>query len=186
METACAHPVASDRRTTQPVVQTGCDDPDGNRTDEGSILSLSYVSRCSLARLFAEWTTHNARYCSRIFEANLPPAANPTPAHRGDRTTPTRRQVGDWTQELFRLGLGKPRLPLWITAAQPSLMEKSIYYNNVVLVCTGAGITPAVSIIERFAKRKNIHLMWMTRDRGMVRSNRCLLGRVSGRRRSSA
>ena len=133
-----------------------------------------------------EWTTCNARNCSRTFEANPPPAANPTPADRGDRTTPTRRQVGDWTQELFRLGLGKPRLPLWITAAQPSLMEKSIYYNNVVLVCTGAGITPAVSIIERFAKRKNIHLMWMTRDRGMVRSNRCLLGRVSGRRRSSA
>ena len=39
-------------------------------------------------------------------------------------------QVGDWTQELFTLGLGQPRLPLWITAAQPSLMEKSIYYDN--------------------------------------------------------
>eukprot|EP00904_Undaria_pinnatifida_P005569 jgi/Undpi1/2141/HiC_scaffold_12.g05527.m1 len=78
------------------------------------------------------------------------------------------REVGDWTQDLFRLGLKQPRLPLWITAAQPSLMEKSIYYDNVVLVCTGAGITPAVSIIERFSKRKNIHLVWMTRDGGMV------------------
>ena len=43
---------------------------------------------------------------------------------------PPTRQVGDWTQELFRLGLEQPRLPLWITAAQPSLMEKSIYYDN--------------------------------------------------------
>eukprot|EP00752_Nemacystus_decipiens_P012591 g11151.t1 len=76
--------------------------------------------------------------------------------------------VGDWTKELFRLGLGTPRLPLWISAAQPSLMEKSIYYDNVLLVCTGAGITPAVSIIERFAKRKNIHLLWITRDHGNV------------------
>eukprot|EP00904_Undaria_pinnatifida_P005548 jgi/Undpi1/2122/HiC_scaffold_12.g05508.m1 len=76
--------------------------------------------------------------------------------------------VGDWTQELFHLGLNQPRLPLWITAAQPSLMEKSIYYDNLVLMCTGAGITPAVSIIERFAKRKNIHLMWMSRDGGMI------------------
>ena len=42
----------------------------------------------------------------------------------------TTRQVGDWTQDLFRLGLEQPRLPLWITAAQPSLMEKSIYYDN--------------------------------------------------------
>ena len=39
-------------------------------------------------------------------------------------------QIGDWTQELFMLGLEQPRLPLWITAAQPSLMEKSIYYDN--------------------------------------------------------
>ena len=39
-------------------------------------------------------------------------------------------QVGDWTKELFRLGLEQDRLPLWITAAQPSLMEKSIYYDN--------------------------------------------------------
>lgn len=39
-------------------------------------------------------------------------------------------QVGDWTQELFRLGLEQPRLPLWITAAQPSIMEKSIYFDN--------------------------------------------------------
>lgn len=77
--------------------------------------------------------------------------------------------MGDWTQELFRLSLGHQRLPLWITAAQPSLMERSIYYDNLVLVCTGAGITPAVSIIERFATTKNIHLMWMTRDSGMVR-----------------
>ena len=38
--------------------------------------------------------------------------------------------MGDWTQDLFRLGLEQPRLPLWITAAQPSLMEKSIYYNK--------------------------------------------------------
>ena len=40
------------------------------------------------------------------------------------------RQVGDWTQELFRLGLEQPGLPIWITAAQPSLMEQSIYFDN--------------------------------------------------------
>ena len=43
---------------------------------------------------------------------------------------PVAWQVGDWTKELFRLGLEQDRLPLWITAAQPSLMEKSIYYDN--------------------------------------------------------
>eukprot|EP00904_Undaria_pinnatifida_P005570 jgi/Undpi1/2142/HiC_scaffold_12.g05528.m1 len=87
---------------------------------------------------------------------------------RVPRATFYAEAVGDWTQELFRLGLQQPRLPLWITTAQPSLMEQSIYYKHVVLVCTGAGITPAVSIIERFAQTKNIHLLWMSRDVGLV------------------
>ena len=51
-------------------------------------------------------------------------------------------QVGDWTQELFRLGLEQPRLPLWITAAQPSIMEKSIYFDN------GRGGRANLAIVE--------------------------------------
>ena len=39
-------------------------------------------------------------------------------------------QVGDWTQELFRLSLEDPSMPLWITAAQPSVLEKTIYFDN--------------------------------------------------------
>lgn len=39
-------------------------------------------------------------------------------------------QVGDWSEELFRLGLESPQMPLWITAAQPSAMESSIYFEN--------------------------------------------------------
>ncbi|CAB1097719.1 unnamed protein product [Ectocarpus sp. CCAP 1310/34] len=38
--------------------------------------------------------------------------------------------VGDWTQELFRLSLEDPCMPLWITAAQPSVLEKSVYFEN--------------------------------------------------------
>lgn len=51
-------------------------------------------------------------------------------AKHGLKLLKTSTQVGDWTQDLFHLGLEQPRLPLWITAAQPSLMEKSIYYDN--------------------------------------------------------
>lgn len=39
-------------------------------------------------------------------------------------------QVGDWTQELFRLSLGDLCMPIWITAAQPSVLEKSIFFDN--------------------------------------------------------
>ncbi|CAN0426842.1 unnamed protein product [Pylaiella littoralis] len=76
--------------------------------------------------------------------------------------------VGDWTQELFRLSLEDPCMPLWITAAQPSVLEKSIFYDNVLLVCTGAGITPAVSLAGMFSTKKNVHLMWLSREAGMV------------------
>ena len=41
-----------------------------------------------------------------------------------------REQVGDWTKDLFRLGLANPSQPLWITAAQPSLVETTLYYDN--------------------------------------------------------
>ncbi|CAM9161580.1 unnamed protein product, partial [Sphacelaria rigidula] len=60
--------------------------------------------------------------------------------------------VGDWTRALFRLGLDQPRLPLWITTAQPSTMDKTVYYDRVVLICTGAGITPGISIAQRCRK----------------------------------
>lgn len=39
-------------------------------------------------------------------------------------------QVGDWTSELFRLSLEDPQMPLWITAAQPSVLEDSSYFDN--------------------------------------------------------
>ncbi|CAM9160730.1 unnamed protein product [Ascophyllum nodosum] len=76
--------------------------------------------------------------------------------------------VGDWTEELFRLSFENPRMPLWITVAQPSVLEKCIYFDNVLMVCTGAGITPAVSLAEMFAKKKNVHLLWLSREASMI------------------
>ncbi|CAM9785957.1 unnamed protein product [Scytosiphon promiscuus] len=76
--------------------------------------------------------------------------------------------VGDWTQELFRLSLEDPCMPLWVTAPQPSVLEKSIYFDNVMLVCTGAGITPAVSLADMYCKKKNVYLMWLSREAGMI------------------
>lgn len=40
--------------------------------------------------------------------------------------------MGDWTLELFKLSLENPQMPLWITAAQPSVLEDSIYFDNGV------------------------------------------------------
>lgn len=57
-----------------------------------------------------------------------------TAANRTDTTASFSRcatgQVGDWTQEMFRLSLENPRMPLWISAAQPSVMENTVYFDN--------------------------------------------------------
>lgn len=39
-------------------------------------------------------------------------------------------QVGNWTDEFFRLCLENPSMPLWITAAQPSVVEQTAYFDN--------------------------------------------------------
>eukprot|EP00904_Undaria_pinnatifida_P005572 jgi/Undpi1/2144/HiC_scaffold_12.g05530.m1 len=67
--------------------------------------------------------------------------------------------VGDWTEELFRLGLEDPRMPLWITAAQPSVLEQTVYYDNG---------DPSVPHAPPFAKKKNVHLLWLSREAGMI------------------
>ncbi|CBJ27976.1 putative respiratory burst oxidase homolog [Ectocarpus siliculosus] len=87
--------------------------------------------------------------------------------------------VGDWTQELFRLSLDDPCMPLWITAAQPSVLEKSVYFENVIMVCTGAGITPAICLADMLSKKKNVHLMWLSREAGMVATFEKQLRRVN-------
>ena len=39
-------------------------------------------------------------------------------------------QVGDWTNKLFRLCLEDSRMPLWISAAQPSVVKQALYFDN--------------------------------------------------------
>ncbi|CBJ27980.1 putative respiratory burst oxidase protein [Ectocarpus siliculosus] len=70
--------------------------------------------------------------------------------------------VGDWTNEMFRFCLENPQMPLWITAAQPSVVEKTMYFDNE------PSISEAIELEPVFQKKKNIHLLWCCRDAGMV------------------
>ncbi|CAM9345893.1 unnamed protein product [Discosporangium mesarthrocarpum] len=76
--------------------------------------------------------------------------------------------VGDWTKGLFRLALQKSRMPLWISDPMPSAMQHALDFDNVLLVATGVGITPCISVIERYAYKKNIHLLWVVREASLV------------------
>ncbi|CAM9504596.1 unnamed protein product [Phaeothamnion confervicola] len=86
--------------------------------------------------------------------------------------------VGDWTTELFARSLQTVRRPVWISRALPSVMDHSIGFDRVLLVGTGVGITPAVSVIERYAGTKHISLLWMSRDAHMIALYKQQLRRV--------
>ncbi|CAN0310282.1 unnamed protein product, partial [Phaeothamnion confervicola] len=54
--------------------------------------------------------------------------------------------VGDWTKKLFDESIQSVRRPIWISPAFPSMADKTIKYDKIVLICTGIGITPAIYI----------------------------------------
>jgi ferredoxin-NADP reductase len=50
-------------------------------------------------------------------------------------------------------------------------------YDKLFLVASGAGLTPMISLINRYADTKEVYLLWMTRDRHMVTHFRGVLER---------
>jgi len=85
-----------------------------------------------------------------------------------DATSFFAESCGDWTTKLFEQSVKSVRRPIWISPAFPSLADKVITYEKMVLVSTGIGVTPAISIIERYAGRKDIRFIWLCRDLHMI------------------
>jgi hypothetical protein len=79
--------------------------------------------------------------------------------------------VGDWSAQLFLESLTLTRRPMYLTRPLPSPLASSVHYDDVLLVGTGAGITPLVSIINAYAgsSSKNITLLWSCRDAALMR-----------------
>uniref|UniRef100_A0A7S1V6H5 FAD-binding FR-type domain-containing protein n=1 Tax=Grammatophora oceanica TaxID=210454 RepID=A0A7S1V6H5_9STRA len=88
---------------------------------------------------------------------------------------PRQRQIfmqktGDWTTAVHESLTRNTNRPIWVQGPFPSPYSNSIEYDNQLLVASGIGITPALSVIRRAhqegARRPN--LVWMVRDPHML------------------
>ena len=86
---------------------------------------------------------------------------------------PSQRQVymqveGDWTSAVRRALQRKTARPVWIQGPFHSPYQEAGSYDNQILVATGIGITPALSVIQAHKDSRNINLIWAVRDQAML------------------
>ncbi|CAJ1952236.1 unnamed protein product [Cylindrotheca closterium] len=82
---------------------------------------------------------------------------------------PAERQVfiqktGDWTTKVHQILQRDTVRPAWIHGPFPSPYDNAIDYDNQILVASGIGITPALSVIRAHKNSRRINLIWAVRD----------------------
>lgn len=87
-------------------------------------------------------------------------------------TEPELRQVmlkaGDWTEQVHDALQRDTCRPVWIQGPFVSPYNNARFYDNQILVASGIGITPALSVIRAHKSSRNISLIWATRDANML------------------
>eukprot|EP00953_Heterococcus_sp_UTEX-ZZ885_P020441 11437-Heterococcus_DN1.PRE.1 len=48
-------------------------------------------------------------------------------------------------------------------------------YDKLIMVATGVGLTPMLSLIDKYSDKKECHILWTTRDRHMVKHFNAML-----------
>jgi hypothetical protein len=72
--------------------------------------------------------------------------------------------------------------PVWVQGPFPSPYSKAIDFDNLILVASGIGITPAMAVLEHHRERR-VNLIWIVREvrahvRAPVRVPACLCVRA--------
>ena len=52
--------------------------------------------------------------------------------------------------------------PCWVHGTFASPYHTAVEFDNLILVATGIGITPAIEIIHGYAKTRRLDLVWRT------------------------
>jgi NAD(P)H-flavin reductase len=90
--------------------------------------------------------------------------------------------VGDWTKRLMSITLAERHNPtIWLNGPHPSPFMESSDFSNLVLIASGAGITPAISVIENYHSRREMHMIFVTNEVNMVKFFLNTLAKVSAR-----
>lgn len=75
---------------------------------------------------------------------------------------------GGWTDRLHQLVKQQTVRPVWISGPFSSPYSTAVDFDNLILVATGIGITPALSIIETHKHTRRVNLIWICRDAALV------------------
>jgi len=84
-----------------------------------------------------------------------------------------RRQVfmlrtGDWTEQVHRALQRDTVRPVWVCGPFSSPYNNARFFDNQILVASGIGITPALSVIRAHKDSRRINLIWAYRDPSML------------------
>jgi NAD(P)H-flavin reductase len=86
---------------------------------------------------------------------------------------------GDFTKKLLQKTIAlKKRPTMWINGPHPSPFMHSAKFSKLVLIASGAGITPAISVIQNYSSQRQIYLIFITNDGLLVRFFKHNLGKV--------
>jgi hypothetical protein len=75
---------------------------------------------------------------------------------------------GDWTEQLFNETVQDTHRPVWVQGPFASPFSTATDFDNLILVATGIGITPALAVMHDLRAERRVNLIWLTRDASMV------------------
>jgi ferric-chelate reductase len=79
------------------------------------------------------------------------------------------QNVGDWTKKVHETLQRDTVRPAWVHGPFPSPYKNADAYDNQILVASGIGITPALSVIGAHKDTRRINLIWAVRDEHLLR-----------------
>ena len=90
-------------------------------------------------------------------------------------TNPNERQIflkcnGDWTTQVYKtLQERDTNRPIWLQGPYPSPYNHAVSYDAQLLVASGIGVTPALSVIRAHKDTsRRINLVWTVRDKALL------------------
>jgi len=90
-----------------------------------------------------------------------------------DPTEPNKKQMfmmktGDWTTTVHKALQRDTVRPVWLQGPFTTPFKKTESFDNQILVASGIGITPALSIIQAHRESRRLNLIWAVRDAAML------------------
>lgn len=78
--------------------------------------------------------------------------------------------AGDWTKLFYEKCYSKNNKPkMWISGPYTSPYSSYDKYKNIILISSGSGIIPSISIIENKSTEAKIHCIFISRDISLIK-----------------